>query len=117
MTYADKCCAIALIRAIVERGLTYRIVDSEACIFEDDEPTTYHDFTGAKELGQMDDECIIVDDDAAFQFIWNNGSEWDPIVAISDYSACELGNRLYQDTEDNLHTGSLNGLQIIGSTL
>jgi hypothetical protein len=66
----------------------------------------------------MDDECIIVgDDDAAFQFIWKNGSEWDPLVAISDYSSGDLANRLYQDTENNLHTGSLNGLQIIGSNL
>ncbi len=116
MTYADKCCAIALIRSIVERGLTYKVVDSEGCIFDEPQPAMYRDFTGARDLGHCDDECIIVgDDDAAFQFIWNNGSEWDPMVAISDYSTGELADRLYQDTENNLHTGSLNGLQMIPS--
>lgn len=116
MTYADKCCAIALIRAIVERGYTYSIIDSEACIFDDDEPAVYRDFTGAGALGHMDDECIIVNgDEAVFQLIWNNGNDFDPIIAISDYSVSELSERLYQDTENNLTTGSLNGIQLIRS--
>ena len=116
MTYADKCCAIALIRSIVERGHTYSIIDSEACILDEDDPAVYRDFTGAGALGHMDDECIIVNGgDCAFQLIWNNGNDFDPIIAISDYSFSELSERLYIDTENNLNTGTLNGIQLIRS--
>lgn len=119
MNYADKCTVVTLVRAIIDRGHDYQVVDPEDCIFGD-EPATYRSLTGLEQFGHGDEDLVIVKSPsrkplATFHLIYANGNEFDPIVTISDYTACPEGEAIYQDVQGRLDTGSCNGVQMLAN--
>ncbi len=119
MNYADKCTVVTLVRAIIDRGHHFSVVDPEDCIF-DEEPATYSSFLGIEEFGHADEDFVVVkaankEPMASFHLIYNNGNEFDPIITISDYSTGSVGEDIYQDVQGRLYTGSCNGLQTLAN--
>ena len=115
MNHPDKCTIVALVTSILDRGYAYSITDVETSIF-DDEPTLYKDMHGLTEFGHCDDDFVVVKDISnneplcVFHLIYSNGNEFDPIVTISDYSAGDIAQDLYDQTGWRLFDGNFTGL-------
>jgi hypothetical protein len=92
---------LALVKAILKRG-------HAVSIWMDDEPI----IEGSTDLEEIirnlaagdQDELLIGDDLGWFSLIYNNGSEHEPMVVISDYSANELCEDIYRDTEQEVES-------------
>jgi len=92
---------LALVKAILKRG-------HAVSIWMDDEPI----IEGSTDLEEIiknlaagdQDELLIGDDLGWFSLIYNNGSEHEPMVVISDYSANELCEDIYRDAEQEVQS-------------
>ena len=92
---------LALVKAILKRG-------HSVSIWMDDEPV----IEGSVDLEEIikklaagdQDEILIGDDLGWFSLIYNNGSENEPMVVISDYSANELCEDIYRDAEQEVQS-------------
>ena len=92
---------LALVKAILKRG-------HSVSIWMDDEPiiegsTDLHEVIKNLAAGDQD-ELLIGDDLGWFSLIYNNGSEHEPMVVISDYSANELCEDIYRDAEQEVES-------------
>ena len=71
---------------------------------------------GLTEFGHCDDDFVVVKDISnneplcVFHLIYSNGNEFDPIVTISDYSAGDIAQDLYDQTGWRLFDGNFTGL-------
>lgn len=84
---------LALVKAILKRG--YQI-----SIYLEDEPMIEH--SGdldeiIKNLAAGDQDELLIDDHGWFSLIYDNGSEHEPMIVISDYSANDVCNEIYRE--------------------
>lgn len=118
MNYADKCTVVTLVRAIIDAGYDYQVVDPEDCII-DNEAATYRSMTGLEQFGHGDEDLVIIKQGnithGSFYLIYANGNEFDPIITISDYSAGSGCEAIYQDVQGRLDNGSCNGIQTLAN--
>jgi hypothetical protein len=92
---------LALVKAVLKRG-------HSVSIWMDDEPI----IEGSVDLEEIikslaagdQDELLIGDDLGWFSLIYNNGSEDEPMVVISDYSANELCEDIYREAEQEVES-------------
>ena len=94
---------LALVKAILKRG--YPI-----SIWMEDEPIIERSTDLAeiiKNLAAGDGDAIIMDEGQGigwFDLIYNNGSEHEPMIVISDYSDNHLCNEIISDIEEELES-------------
>ena len=94
---------LALVKAILNRG--YQI-----SIYLEDEPMIEHSSDLAeviKNLAAGDLDSLVIETDGSnsvgwFSLIYNNGSEHDPMVVISDFSDNDLCNEIMSDIDEEL---------------
>jgi len=84
---------LALVKAILKRGHTISV-------YLEDEPMIER--SGdldeiIRNLAAGDQDTLMIDDHGCFWLIYNNGSEHDPMVVISDYSANDLCEEIYSE--------------------
>ena len=91
---------LALVKAILKRGHTISI-------YLEDEPMIEHSSDldeVIKNLAAGDQDTLVIDGDLGwFSLIYNNGSEHQPMIVVSDYSAnplcIEIMNEVAQEVE------------------
>jgi len=84
---------LALVKAILKRGHTISI-------YLEDEPMIEHSSDleeVIKNLAAGDQDTLMIDGLGWFSLIYNNGSEHEPMVVISDYSANEVCDEIYKE--------------------
>jgi hypothetical protein len=94
---------LALVKAILKRGHTISI-------YLEDEPMIEHSGDLAeviKNLAAGDLDSLVIETDGGnsvgwFSLIYNNGSEHEPMIVISDHSANEVCNEIMREVEQEV---------------
>ena len=89
---------LALVKAILKRGHTISI-------YLEDEPMIEYSSDleeVIKNLAAGDQDTLMIDDHGCFWLIYNNGSEHEPMVVISDHSANPLCDEIYAEVEQEV---------------
>jgi hypothetical protein len=84
---------LALVKAILKRGYTISI-------YLEDEPMVERsgDLDEViKNLAAGDQDTLMIDDHGWFSLIYNNGSEHEPMIVISDHSANDVCDEIYKE--------------------
>lgn len=84
---------LALVKAILKRGHTISV-------YLEDEPMIERSSDlkeVIKNLAAGDQDGLLIDDHGWFDLIYNNGSERDAMVVISDYSVNDLCEEIYSE--------------------
>tara|TARA_R110000744_G_C19041330_1_gene526700 strand:- start:45 stop:386 length:342 start_codon:yes stop_codon:yes gene_type:complete len=93
----DRVCVNILLDELLSRNKAIRVYDGEVWILH---PTT--DKTKVLESLAHTGEDIIRTDEGSFYLIYNNGSEGEPMILISDYSDSKFNNEVYAAVEKKL---------------
>lgn len=102
----DRKCAKALVEAILDKGYAISIFDGEDIALKARRNQTSLDVR--KEMGHTGEDSLRVWDIekkeivAWFFLIYCNGSEGEPLILICDYSANEIAEDIYRETERRL---------------
>lgn len=91
---------LALVKAILKRGHTISI-------WMEDEPMIERSTDLAeiiKNLAAGDQDTLMIDGHGCFWLIYNNGSEHEPMVVISDYSANDLCEEIMREVEQEVES-------------
>lgn len=96
---------LALVKAILKRG--YQI-----SIYLEDEPMIEHSSEleeVIKNLAAGDLDSLVIETDGGhsvgwFSLIYNNGSEHEPMIVISDYSANEVCDEIYKEVQQEVES-------------
>lgn len=93
----DRVCVTILIDEILSRGKAIRVFDGEEWVLD-----LCTDKTEILESLAHAGEDTIDTDEGGFYLIYNNGSEGEPIILISDYTDSEFNREVYAAVEKKL---------------
>jgi len=93
----DRVCVTILIDEILSRGKAIRVFDGEEWVLD-----LCTDKTEILESLAHAGEDTIDTDEGGFYVIYNNGSEGEPIILISDYTDSEFNREVYAAVEKKL---------------
>tara|TARA_B100000780_G_scaffold17301_1_gene11279 strand:- start:37 stop:381 length:345 start_codon:yes stop_codon:yes gene_type:complete len=97
----DRVCVNILVDEILSRGKAIRVFDGEEWVLD-----LCTDKTKILESLSHAGEDTIDTDEGGFYVIYNNGSEGEPMILISDYTDSVFNRQVYRAVEKKIEVAS-----------
>ena len=97
----DRVCVNILVDELLSRGKAIRVYDGEEWVLS----STTDKTKVLESLGQTGED-IIRTDEGSFYLIYNNGSEGEPMILISDYTDSLFNREVYEALEKKIEGAS-----------
>ena len=97
----DRVCVNILVDELLSRGKAIRVFDGEEWVLDPCTDKT----TILESLSHAGDDTIDTDE-GGFYLIYNNGSEGEPMILISDYTDSVFNRQVYRAVEKKIEVAS-----------